>query len=237
MCVVSETEGHVQVFNPAAPGTPPQISVGDNRDLGAITCPSATQCMVVGDEGVAATFDPGSPPAAPVQVTIDGSNFLSGITCPSTAACVAVDAAGRALELAPTALASVVVKPLAGVSGLDAVACASTDQCTAVDDAGRALTGTTPVPGGGGGASGGGAGGGGRGGGGVGGAARLTVTRVRVHGTTAAFTVHCAGASGRCVGRGYMTARETRRGKRTVGVTAHGVKPHRVTPTGRRRTG
>jgi hypothetical protein len=56
---------------------------------------------------------------------------------------------------------------------------------------------------------------------------------VRVHGTTAAITLRCVGASGHCTGRGYVTVRERRRGKRIVGVAPHarGPKRRRITVT------
>jgi len=117
--------------------------------LAAVSCPSSTQCLAVGEnsdasEGVAVALDPvtGAVVAGQSVQSIPGI-FMAALACPSTTLCLGVghapDGQGEAVPLDPTTGAIATgesVQTIPGTSGvgLEGVACPTTTQCLAVGE-------------------------------------------------------------------------------------------------------
>ena len=200
--------------------------------LTSVSCPSATFCATVDQQGDAWTFNGSSWSYAP----IDGLLPLTSVSCPSSSFCIAVDRGtsvgyegypgGHALTFngsswsAPTTIDN---------AALNSVSCPSPSFCAAIDYLGQALTYSSPSSTGGGGTSGGGGGTGGGGsvGGGSGGGIAAPVAsvpgRVGTLGAVLRFKFACRGAAGqRCQGQATASAIEklSADGKRVTGVLA-----------------
>lgn len=122
--------------------------------LPAISCPSASLCVVVDSAGnVVTSTDPGGGAKTWTVDHVDGSGgtsaLLSGVSCPSVSVCVAVDQAGNVVTSPnPTGGASAwSVAHVNGIYGLVSVSCPSTSLCVAVDDFGNVATSTDPTAG------------------------------------------------------------------------------------------
>ena len=122
----------------------PATAQGDLDLLKAVACPSATDCVAVGE------YEDGSGSTALVE-TWDGSRWtvasvppvaaadLEGVSCTSVTACVAVGAAnGHPLVLSwdgtGWAVVPVPAPPGSGASSLHAVSCSAAQSCMAVGD-------------------------------------------------------------------------------------------------------
>ncbi len=124
--------------------------------LSAVSCPSRTQCLAVGEnsdasEGVAVPLDPetGAVRAGQSVQSIPGI-FMAAVACPSTTLCLGVGHApegqGVVVSLDPTTGAiamgeGVVTIPGTGGVGLEGVACPTTTQCLAVGENASASAG------------------------------------------------------------------------------------------------
>jgi hypothetical protein len=128
-------------FDPSSRRTTGTRVISRHGALFAVACPSATQCTAVGQDGLAATFDPRAPRTAPLtELTIDGVHNLTDVSCPSARFCVAVDRFGAAVEGDPRVGGGWTIDPIAGASSLH-VSCYSRSVCVAVDRHGDAFTG------------------------------------------------------------------------------------------------
>jgi hypothetical protein len=129
--------------------------------LSAVSCPSGTHCLAVGEnsdasEGVAVPLDPetGAVVAGQSVQSIPGI-FMAAVACPSTTRCLGVghapDGQGVAVSLDPATGAiatgeSVQTIPGTGGMGLEGVACPTTTQCLAVgENAGASAGAAVPL--------------------------------------------------------------------------------------------
>jgi hypothetical protein len=133
----------------------------DVRPIDAISCPSATLCVVADRGGyVLWSTDPAGGPSAWGNADVDGTRQITAISCPSTTLCVAVDAAGDVItSQAPTGGAAAwTVTDVdknrtqnntdnGGAVLLRGISCPSITLCVAVDAVGDAIVSTDP-PGG-----------------------------------------------------------------------------------------
>lgn len=108
--------------------------IAANRALTGLSCPSASFCVAVDDQGdVLESSDPAGDARGWRVVDVDGTNRLVGISCPSVGLCVAVDSAGDAVWSSdptggPAAWTKASLDPS---SGLIAVSCPSVSLCVA----------------------------------------------------------------------------------------------------------
>jgi hypothetical protein len=142
------TPGQEVTFNPTAPGTPTPVTIDSGAFLGAVACPSVTECVAVASFGGRLTFNPTSP-GTPTPVATGSGVFA--LACPSVTQCTGVGPTGYEVTFDPTSStvqAAVQIDTGSG-NGLDAVACPSTSQCTALDGAtsGREITFDPNAPG------------------------------------------------------------------------------------------
>ncbi len=103
------------------------------KDLTSVSCPSASLCAAVDQNGNVLTFN-GTSWSAPSDA--DGSRDLTSVSCTTASFCMAVDTASNALTYNGTSWSST-----SGTgSSLYSVSCASSSFCIAVDSTGKALT-------------------------------------------------------------------------------------------------
>lgn len=74
--------------------------VAPREQMGAIACPSVSECAAVGGNGVEVTFDPRRPRKAKVS-RIDRFHSLFSIACPTKAQCTTAANPGRELTFDP----------------------------------------------------------------------------------------------------------------------------------------
>lgn len=126
----------------------------DVDSLGGLSCPSATLCVAVDNQGTAlTTTDPGGGGAWQAAVA-DPGNSLSSVSCASVSLCVAIDDAGNvATSVRPTGGAaawqlrhvdSALSPATAGVL-LQDVSCHGARLCVATDAAGNVVTSRDPA--------------------------------------------------------------------------------------------
>jgi hypothetical protein len=98
----------------------------------ALDCPAANECVVVGNTGTEATFNPAS--GTGHATLIDRGGSLVSVSCPSAELCTAIDR-GHEFTLHLRAGRVQVSRPweIVGDFGLQTVSCASPTQCTTVD--------------------------------------------------------------------------------------------------------
>jgi hypothetical protein len=140
----------------AVPGGQSVQTIHGTELLTAVSCPSGTQCLAVGENsnesnGVAVPLDPetGTVVAGQSMQSIPGI-FMTAVACPSTTGCLGVghapDGQGMAVPLNPATGAiatgeTVETIPGTGGVGLEAVACPNTTQCLAVGENASASAG------------------------------------------------------------------------------------------------
>jgi hypothetical protein len=108
--------------------------IDGSNTLGSVSCPSASFCTAVDDEGHALIYN-GSSWSSPSD--IDTSNRLSSVSCPSASLCTAVDDEGHALTYNGSSWSS---PSKVDTHELTSVSCPSATFCAAVDTTGNALT-------------------------------------------------------------------------------------------------
>ena len=130
--------------------TPVDATGGPGTGLGALVCPSATQCTAIDNTGSALTFAPSNPSAA-TRSTVDvGQEPLENqygqaaytpqaLACPLTTQCTFVDNVGREVTFDPTQPSERPRSATVGNAQI-AIACPSASQCTSVDANGYAVT-------------------------------------------------------------------------------------------------
>jgi hypothetical protein len=119
------------------------------HQVDSLSCPSASLCVAVDDDGqVLTSTDPAGGASAWDVADIDGTDAIASVSCPSLSLCVAVDAAGHVLtstEPAGGASEWKTAEP-AGPTQLNSVSCPSTALCV-VGGLGLVLTSTDPAGG------------------------------------------------------------------------------------------
>jgi len=141
-CLEVDTAGYAYGYNPTGPANTQYRLVGALVDTSAaftaVSCPSATACVLT-DSGGGAYIYAGTTLTA--RAIIDPGQNIKSISCPTTTFCVALDSTGAVVGTnnhwaAHQAIAS---------TTLAAVSCVSSTFCVAVDGAGFAYTynGTT----------------------------------------------------------------------------------------------
>ncbi len=146
-CTAITNDGHEITFDPASPQTavPQPISTAW---LTAISCPTVSQCTVVGGAdslsgyvGYEDTFDPASPTIQPEAVIdradsatrdhpcihVCGNAQLNAVSCATSDECVTLDAASRLLTFNPQAPATSAPRPSPAAGR--ALACPTADEC------------------------------------------------------------------------------------------------------------
>jgi hypothetical protein len=125
----------------------------DVDSLGGLSCPSATLCVAVDNQGTAlSTRDPGG--GGPWKESlVDAANSMSNVSCPSVSLCVAIDDAGDVvISTRPTGGASAWQvhhvdsgsdPSMAGVL-LQGLSCHATRLCVATDAAGNVVSTADP---------------------------------------------------------------------------------------------
>jgi len=120
------------------------------KGITAISCPSASLCVAVDDNGGGNNGDVlySTSPAtgawsAPVQ--IDSGHAFTAISCPLTTLCFATDNHGSVYSsTAPTSGVWTAEAIGDGTTQLNGISCPSSALCVAVDNVGDVLTSTTP---------------------------------------------------------------------------------------------
>jgi hypothetical protein len=151
-CLAVTAKGMVS-FAPLEPAvtSPVPLTLAGDFATGYITCPTASVCVLVSDEGVEQTVDLAAGTATkPLTVPLHRQWLLTGKptayvgapSCPSVTQCTIFDTAGGVVTFDPAAAtattARVVVDPDGG--GVNALACPSVTQCTMIDNDQGAVT-------------------------------------------------------------------------------------------------
>ena len=143
------TTSYAATFNPATPDTRTVAQIGGaGDDIVAVSCPSTSECVAVGenqDNPIVATYNPlMMPPDIPVSSFPGEQSFeLSAISCPSVGQCTALDGFTTALTFAPSDPAGFSIGSVAPPDSgyyFQSVSCPSESQC---DAAGQLLQGST----------------------------------------------------------------------------------------------
>lgn len=130
-------------FNPRSPGRPAAVALpitestaGRGRNFQGISCPSVSQCTVVGDDAAEVTFDPRSPDHM-LRASL-GESAAANISCPSVTRCSAT-AFGRdgVITFNPRVPSR---RRFASIGRTYEMACSSPTQCTALNGYGVAIT-------------------------------------------------------------------------------------------------
>ncbi len=139
---------------PASASAPTLVPIDRDATLGALVCPSRTQCTALdvyepraGAEwiGRELTFNP-TAPGHPRPIALDTTGFrFAGLACPTLAQCTAVDSGGSEVTFDPVAPGSPGTTKIGGT--LEGVACPSPSQCTAVEKGGGEITFDPASPG------------------------------------------------------------------------------------------
>lgn len=138
-CVATDTGGNVIAFGPGSSAAPVVTSLGTDG-WNAISCPSATQCTVVGDNREA-TFNPASPAGTtPVKVAKNLHDMID-LACPTATQCTGLDVGGGEItfnpQVPPTTLPAEV---LVADNTVSAITCPATTRCTTIAQNGTAST-------------------------------------------------------------------------------------------------
>ena len=151
-CVAIDTAGQVVssdqplagagAWTSAIIGVPPEFA-----SLGAVACPSASLCMVVGGSTVYTSSDPAAGPSAWTPTVLRPTVYLGNVTCPSAAMCIAAGS-GIAVSTNPTGGARAwSTVTIAGHQNLGPVLCSSTSRCFITGSDGTVLTSSNPTGG------------------------------------------------------------------------------------------
>lgn len=136
-------DGSVVTFDPRTSSRPVPLVLDHSSTLGALACPTATQCTAVGQNGNTWTFNPQAPASAPVFFDTPRGT-LTTLACPSAHLCTAVDDSRNLVTLdlsdpsAPTVSGNGTNVPDGSLS------CVSDSECFATDLAGN-LTSFDPT--------------------------------------------------------------------------------------------
>ena len=151
-CVASDTAGQVVssdaplasggAWTSAVIGVPPEFA-----SLGAVACPSASLCVVVGGSTVYTSSDPAAGPAAWTPTVLRPTVYLGNVSCPSAAMCIAVGSS-IAVSRNPTGGARAwSTVTLDGHQNLGPLLCSSTSRCFITGSDGTVLTSSNPTGG------------------------------------------------------------------------------------------
>ena len=130
----------------------PTTLVYDHSPIGLedISCPSASFCLAVDEEGdVLASRDPAGGASKWYSTDVDGTNLIGWVACASSSLCVALDYEGNLVASKhPDAGAAAWAKgkiDAADGGGFSGLTCPSTTLCVAVDAKWNVLTSSNPA--------------------------------------------------------------------------------------------
>jgi hypothetical protein len=128
--------------------------VSARHGLQALSCPSASMCVALGEHEIVASTDLEGGHGTWIKTSFEEAGPMQGVACPSTSLCVAVDEDQvlTSTDLgagADTWKATDVSRPGGAVPGwsLQGVACSSVSLCVAIDNSGEVLTSSDPTGG------------------------------------------------------------------------------------------
>jgi len=136
LCSGVDAGGEETAFDPASPA--PSLAF-PGLAMESVACAAPEQCVAVGLDGSAATYQPAAPAEQPRAFGVDGEEAVAGVACPSTTQCTAVDRAGGEVTFDPAAPGPAVAVTIHDAP-LASVACPDVSQCTAVDASGLEIT-------------------------------------------------------------------------------------------------
>jgi hypothetical protein len=150
LCAATVTQGDILTSTDPTGGatawTKTQI---DQGNVGAVSCPSVTLCVVAGPGSILTSTDPTGGASAWAQTPIDQGSGITAISCPSVSLCVAVNAQGNILTSTdPTGGAGAWSNASVDQGRLlDTISCPSVSLCVAGDQNGNVVTSTDPTGG------------------------------------------------------------------------------------------
>jgi WD40-like Beta Propeller Repeat len=153
LCVGTVTQGNILTSNDPTGGVTAwrktQIA---QANVGGVSCPSVTLCVVGSEGGVLTSTNPTGCPGAWTATPIDQGNYVTAISCPSVSLCVAIDAQGNILSSTDPAggvgaWSKASVDPALNAVSHNAVSCPSVSLCVAGDQNGNVLASTDPTGG------------------------------------------------------------------------------------------
>lgn len=170
-CSVIASDTHT--FDPTDPSAPISVaSFAVNGELGAVSCPTPTQCTAMPTSGQQVTFNPSDPAGTVTAFQVDpadtssaaqaaGTSAIFGpVACPSAVLCVAgarvpvppsgssttYSSVGAMVAFDPQQRSNPTVTDVPGFSP-DLISCPTADQCTSVSDDGHEVTFDPSSPG------------------------------------------------------------------------------------------
>jgi hypothetical protein len=142
----------------SAAGAPLQFSAavtlddsGGTAQLGAVSCPSSTQCTALDGIGQETTFNPRAPGVFGTH-QVDVGAELAAVACPSSTECVAIDTAqqgpqvGQGITFNPTSPGSPAPYTI-DTASLVGLACPAANECVAIDALGSEASFNPQSPG------------------------------------------------------------------------------------------
>jgi hypothetical protein len=151
VCVTTDGQGNVIVFDPANPAAAPsttKVALGSSSvGFVSVSCVSAAQCTAI-DNSSAVTFNPAALGTL-TPTTVENKGLLFRLACPAATQCTAVDQGGGEVTFNPQAPAPATPVKIdnEGFNPLFGLACPTATQCTAVSGGGRAVTFNPQSPG------------------------------------------------------------------------------------------
>ena len=129
---------------------PPTTTPPDpGNDLASVSCPSASFCLAVDDDGNAIwSANPGAGTSANWTLVsgIASTTSLIGVSCPTSTLCVAVDASGD-IRVSTTPTSGGLWPAVYTTSGLTGISCSLSGTCVAVTSSGKTVASSDPSDG------------------------------------------------------------------------------------------
>jgi alpha-galactosidase len=136
-CETVSAFGDAAALNTANAAKLAFTEIDKRRQLAAISCRTAKQCVAVDLDGYAVRWNPATPRTSTHIYAVDRGLEPSSIACVSATACVVVDGSGYAVEFNPMTGKRIAKHQVDPWIYLAAVACPSATQCTAVGGGGN----------------------------------------------------------------------------------------------------
>ena len=131
-------------FDPAEP-TAVGVWPASTVSLFAVACPSATECIGVGNpQDTAVKFDPTGPPPS-ITLPVEEIDGLGALSCPTASQCTATTL-GNEITFDPTMPGNAALVPISSGGWIHGIACPTVSQCTAVEFGGQEITFNPSAP-------------------------------------------------------------------------------------------
>jgi RHS repeat-associated protein len=122
---------------PARAGWSAVTATGDSNPVESVSCPTASFCMAVDNDGLYLTYNGSTWSTATPITTSYGSHVVESVSCVSLSDCVAVDNDGNGMNWNGSGWT--VESGMDSTRVINAVSCATANFCMAVDNTGRTI--------------------------------------------------------------------------------------------------